>query len=81
MKQIILKSFMVGILLLLVNSLIAQPPPNPPDQGSSGDQTQGGGPPGGNAPVGSGTLILLSLGALYIGQRALQNQNDKTVND
>jgi hypothetical protein len=80
MRQIILKSFMVGMLMLLVNSLIAQPPPNPPDQGSSGDQTQGG-PPGGNAPIGSGTLILLSLGALYIGQRALQNQNDKTVND
>ncbi len=39
------------------------PPPPPPDHGSTGNQN------GGNAPIGSGLLILLGLGAAYGGKK------------
>ena len=44
-------------------TLFAQAPPNPPSNANSG----GGGPVGGNAPIGSGMLIMLALGAAYAG--------------
>lgn len=57
----------IKLLILLIglffihNSSIAQGPPNPP-----GDPSTGGvGPVGGTAPVGSGTLLLVSMGAIY----------------
>ena len=43
-------------------TLFAQAPPNPPSDAGSG-----GGPVGGNAPTGSGMLIMLALGAAYAG--------------
>ena len=43
-------------------TLLAQAPPNPP-----GDAGSGGGPVGGNAPVGSGMVVMLALGAAYAG--------------
>jgi hypothetical protein len=43
-------------------TLLAQAPPNPP-----GNAGSGGGPVGGNAPIGSGMVIMLAMGAAYAG--------------
>ena len=43
-------------------TLLAQAPPNPP-----GNAGSGGGPVGGNAPIGSGMVVMLALGAAYAG--------------
>ncbi len=43
---------------------ISQPPPPQSGHGESNNQ-----PPGGGAPIGSGMLILIGLGAAYGGQK------------
>ena len=58
-KTIQLTMFLVFFSAL---TLLAQAPPNPP-----GDAGSGGGPVGGNAPVGSGMVVMLALGAAYAG--------------
>ncbi len=63
MKKTIL---LLTVLITLSITLMAQAPPPPPSTGNSGG-TNGfvGGPTGSGAPVGSGTLFLLSLASLY----------------
>ncbi|MCK9451283.1 MAG: hypothetical protein M0Q90_06290 [Bacteroidales bacterium] len=58
------KIIIVATLLLVSNLSYAQGPPEPP-----ADPNTGGGPVGGNAPIGSGIAILLSLGAAYGGRK------------
>ncbi len=67
MKKTIL---LLAFLITLSITLMAQAPPAPPSTGNSGG-TNGfvGGPTGSGAPVGSGTLLLLSLASLYGGKK------------
>lgn len=59
------KKFQLALFFVLFTglTLFAQAPPNPPSNANSG----GGGPVGGNAPTGSGMLIMLAMGAAYAG--------------
>jgi len=58
--------------------LMSQTPPHPGD-GTGGDPTNGGTTVGGNppagAPVGNGTLILLTLAAAYAGRKVYVMQS------
>ncbi len=66
MRVIILKiTILIVGLFLALGTLEAQPPP-PPDPGG-GDI-----PIGGSLPIGSGTIILLTLGAGYAAKKAYQ---------
>jgi hypothetical protein len=56
----------LGFILIAAVSY-AQGPPEPPE-----DPNTGGGPVGGNAPIGSGIAILLTLGAAYGGHKVYQ---------
>jgi len=53
--------------------LMSQTPPPQPDDPSSGGGT---GPVGGGAPVGSGLIILLTLGAAYGGKKVYELKKD-----
>ena len=55
-----LKIVFTGLMIIISCSLMAQPHV-PDDHGSATDETPGGG----GAPVGSGLLILLSMGGAY----------------
>lgn len=62
-----LKIILAGIFVLFLSlGVFAQGnPPDPPDgHGEDTDQD-----PGGQAPIGAGTLLLISLGAVYGGKR------------
>ncbi len=83
MKRIInnlLKTF--TILLLVGNSytIMAQPPP-PPGEGG-GESTRGqANKLGGDAPIGGGVLILLTLGLVYAGKKVYDLRSEmKEVN-
>ena len=63
---------LVILTATLSTNLFAQvPPPPPPSHGSSGNQ------PGGNAPIGGGLLILLSLGVAYGGKKIYDMKKEK----
>ncbi|MDY0078050.1 MAG: hypothetical protein RBR87_12335 [Bacteroidales bacterium] len=64
MKKILIKLTFIIAFTISSTALLAQGPPPPP-----GDPNSGGGPVGGNAPIGSGIAILLSLGAAYGGRK------------
>lgn len=66
MKKTLFGLLFTGLLFLLSLPLIAQDPPPPPGggHGQGGNQT-----PGGSAPVGSGLVMLLALGAAYGGKK------------
>ncbi len=66
MKKTLFGLLFTGLLFLLSLPLIAQDPPPPPGggHGQGGNQT-----PGGSAPVGSGLVVLLALGAAYGGKK------------
>lgn len=72
MKKIIAQLSLVTVLILTSTALLAQGPPPPP-----GDPNAGGGPVGGNAPIGSGIAILLTLGAAYGGRKVYQYWKDQ----
>ncbi len=59
------KTIQLTLFFLLFSglTLLAQAPPTPPSNASNG----GNGPVGGNAPIGSGMVIMLALGAAYAG--------------
>ena len=57
-------SLLTAILFAFSISALAQTPP--PPNGNGGDPTGGGHTPvGGGAPIGSGLIILMTLGAAY----------------
>lgn len=58
--KILALALTLGFILGLSNVTIPQPPP-PPNHGGSGDAAPGGG----MAPVGSGLVLLLGMGAAY----------------
>lgn len=67
--------FVTAILLILIAIIpptMAQEPPHPPTvgHGAKGNQTPMG------APVGSGTLILVSLGMIYAGKRMNEREEE-----
>ena len=59
------KILVIGLMLGFIVGFSAigftQPPPPPAGHGSSGDQSPGGG----MAPIGSGLIMLLGMGAAY----------------
>lgn len=64
MKSFLITLVTFTLLAFSTSSLFAQdPPPPPPDHNSSGNV------PGGGAPIGSGLLVLIALGAAYGGQK------------
>ena len=73
-----MKKYITSVLITIAFSLFAlngftQPPPPP-----SGDHGQSGNQPGGDAPIGSGMIILLSLGAVYGGKKLYELKNEDT---
>ncbi len=62
MKTNMIKHFIIAILTFVSYTLVAQGPPPPPGNPHGGDDDI---PMGGNAPVGNGLAIVLSLGAAY----------------
>ncbi len=77
MKKQIIRS-LTGLLVIFLLSfspiLLAQDPPPPPSvgHGQSGNQ-----PPGGGAPIGSGLVFLLALGAAYGGKKVYDMRKEE----
>jgi len=67
MKKIYNLVLVTGMLLLSLGA-VSQPPPPP---GNPSSDVVGGNAPVG-APVGSGTIILITLAAAYAGRKAYQ---------
>ena len=61
----------ITIILLTINVSLAQDPPPPPGHGTSGNV------PGGGAPIGSGLLVLIALGAAYGGKKVFDYRKIK----
>jgi hypothetical protein len=73
MKKKILISAIFSFFFLFSINTFSQDVPNPPGQhGQTGDQ------PAGNAPIGSGLLILLGLGAAYGGRKLYEMKAEET---
>jgi hypothetical protein len=70
--RILAISLTVGLLIGISAISIAQPPNPPGGHGSEGNQA----PAGGLAPIGSGLVILLGMGAAY-GTKKLFNARKK----
>jgi len=63
MKKAIISLIITGLFITLpviITSASAPPPPPPPDDPALGDN-----PIGGEAPIGSGIVMLISMGAAY----------------
>ena len=64
MKKAILNLIITGLFLIvpvIIASASSPPPPPPPPGGPGSDQPIGGG----TAPIGSGIVMLISMGAAY----------------
>lgn len=77
MKKLIINGISLALLslFLTIASFAQEPgaPPPPPTNPSGGSNS----PVGGGAPIGSGLIILLSLGAAYGGKKMYQiRKND-----
>ncbi len=67
------KPLLITLFVLVTATMFSQaPPPPPPDHGTTGNQN------GGNAPIGSGMVILIGLGAAY-GARKLYHLNKESL--
>jgi hypothetical protein len=67
-----MKKFLATLcfLVALVTTMAQNPPPPPPGgHGQSGNQL----PAGGNAPVGSGMVVLLGLAVAYAAGKSIKN--------
>jgi len=64
-----LRLIFTGLFILTLSfGLFAEgDPPDPPGHGESDDQD-----PGGNAPLGSGLLLLIGMGAAYGGKKVYE---------
>ena len=74
MKVFITRALPLIFCLVLSLSSISQdgpPPPPPANHGSNGNQE------GGSAPIGSGTLLLLTLGIIYGVNKTYIKQKEK----
>ena len=70
------KLIITGILCFFISwATLAQDPPEPPDS-HGGNQDQG---PGGSAPIASGTILLIGMGAIY-GAKKLIDSRQKIQN-
>lgn len=72
-----LKIILTGAAILFLSiGVMAQGPPPPPagGHGQTGDKD-----PGGGAPIGSGIVILLSLGAAYGGKKIYDMKQEDLV--
>jgi hypothetical protein len=67
MKKAISNLILIGLLIIVpvIISSASAPPPPPPPPGGPGTGT----PIGGTAPIGSGLVMLLSMGAAYGAKR------------
>ena len=71
-----MKKFITQILFTFIFVLFAlvgfsqAPPPPPPGHGQTGNQS------GGDAPIGSGLVILMSLGAAYGSRKLYKMKKD-----
>ena len=75
MKKIMnnfLKAFAISLFILFSYSAIADNPPPPPGSGSNTQANK----LGGKAPVGSGLLLLIGLGAAYGGKKIYDNKKN-----
>ncbi len=73
MKKAILNLILIGLLIIvpvIIVSASSPPPPPPPDPG--GGTPIGGGP----APIGTGLVMLISMGAAY-GAKKVYNARKK----
>jgi hypothetical protein len=72
MKKAILNLILVGLLIIVPVIMVSasSPPPPPPGPGTGDD------PIGGTAPVGSGLVLLISMGAAY-GAKKIYNARKK----
>ena len=64
MKKVILNLIITGLLIIvpvIIASASTPPPPPPPPGGPGSGDT----PIGGMAPIGSGIVLLISMGAAY----------------
>jgi len=78
--QQIRKFFLIAVFALFSVVAFGQNPPPPPG-GGSGSGNNGGNQLGGNAHIGGGILILLTLGLAYGGKRIydLRNAKEKEI--
>lgn len=69
------KSLLILLFTFATATIFAQaPPPPPPDHGETGNTN------GGTAPIGSGLVILLGLGAAY-GVRKVYHLNKESLEE
>jgi hypothetical protein len=73
MKKAILNLILIGLLIIVPVIIVsASAPPPPPPAPGGGDTPIGGGP----APIGTGLVMLLSMGAAY-GAKKVYNARKK----
>jgi len=73
MKRKLIKYFLIGFFIICIEGLTAQPPPPGGEHGTSNNQV-----PGGGAPIGNGTLMLLSMAGVYAILKWHNSQNENT---
>jgi len=66
MKRLVKIIILVAFMLITPLLMMAQEPPHPNGGAAPGDENV---PVGGGAPIGSGTLILITLAAAYSGRK------------
>lgn len=70
------KFVLIAVLAIFSTVAFAQNPPPPPG-GGSGSENNTSNQLGGNAHIGGGLLILLTLGLAYGGKRVFELRNEK----
>lgn len=75
-KNIIAKLILVAAFMTASTALMAQVPPPPPGGGHGQGTNQ---PAGGDAPIGGGIAILLTLGAAYGAKKMYDLRNKSEV--
>jgi hypothetical protein len=76
MKKII-QTLVIALLFTVPVALMAQPSPHGGPGGGTGTTPAGGGPPGGGAPIGSGLVVMLVLGAAYGSKKVFETGVNK----
>jgi hypothetical protein len=75
-----IRTFQILLVVILLNVITAspllaqEPPPPPPQHG------EGGNVPGGGAPVGSGVVLLIALGAAYGVKKIFTGEKKSGIN-